>query len=195
MAAAIQLIAGLGNPGSQYENTRHNAGVWFLERLARRFQISLVPDPKHFGFVGRGRIAGEDVRLIFPTTYMNLSGQGVASLANFFKIPPEAILVVHDELDLPPGSARLKQGGSHGGHNGLKDIDARLGTRDYHRLRLGIGHPGDKHKVTGFVLGNPPEAEHKLIDAAIDESLAVIEDIVAGEQTRAMNRLHRFKAE
>ena len=194
MAEAIQLIAGLGNPGSQYENTRHNAGVWFLELLARRFQISLVPDPKHFGYVGRGRINGQDVRLIFPTTYINLSGQGVASLANFYKIPPEAILVVHDELDIPPGTARLKQAGSHGGHNGLKDIDARLGSKNYHRLRIGIGHPGDKNKVTGFVLGNPPEAERKLIDATIDEALAVIEDIVAGDMIKAQNRLHRFKA-
>lgn len=194
MAEPILLIAGLGNPGPQYENTRHNAGVWFLERLSRRFTIPLNPDPKHFGLTGRGRIAGQDVRLIFPTTYMNLSGQGVASLANFFKIPPASILVVHDELDIPPGQIRLKQGGGHGGHNGLKDIDARLGSRDYHRLRLGIGHPGDKNQVVGFVLGNPPEAERKLIDAAIEESLTVVEDIVAGDILKAQGRLHRFKA-
>ncbi|MBI2381480.1 MAG: aminoacyl-tRNA hydrolase [Gammaproteobacteria bacterium] len=194
MAKPVLLIAGLGNPGPQYENTRHNAGVWFLEALARRFNIALSADPKHFGLTGRGRIAGEDVRLIFPTTYMNLSGQGVASLANFFKIAPDQILVVHDELDIPPGSLRLKQGGSHGGHNGLKDIDARLGTRDYHRLRIGIGHPGDKSQVTGFVLGSPPEGERKLIEAAVDEALACVEDLVAGEHAKAQNRMHRFKA-
>lgn len=195
MADAISLIAGLGNPGSQYQNTRHNAGVWFLERLARRYAITLNADPRHFGITGRGRIAGQDVRLIFPTTFMNLSGQGVASLANFYKIPASAILVAHDELDIAPGTARLKQGGSHGGHNGLKDIDARLGTRDYHRLRIGIGHPGDKSKVTGFVLGNPPDAEQRLIDASIDEALAVIDDIIQGEMLKAQTRLHRFKAE
>ena len=151
---AIQLIVGLGNPGPEYEQTRHNAGALFVERLASAQRVSLTADKKYFGLTAKFSHQGNDVRLLIPTTYMNRSGQAVAALANFFRIKPEAILVAHDELDLPPGVAKLKRGGGHGGHNGLRDIIAQLGNQnDFHRLRLGIGHPGDAKLVSNFVLG------------------------------------------
>ena len=151
---AIQLIVGLGNPGPEYEQTRHNAGALFVERIASAQRVSLTADKKYFGLTAKFSHQGNDVRLLIPTTYMNRSGQAVAALANFFRIKPEAILVAHDELDLPPGVAKLKRGGGHGGHNGLRDIIAQLGNQnDFHRLRLGIGHPGDAKLVSNFVLG------------------------------------------
>jgi len=194
MADSIRLIVGLGNPGAEYEQTRHNAGAWVIERLARQEGISLSPDKKFFGLSGKGRINGQECYLLFPTTFMNRSGQAVAALANFYKISPTEILVVHDELDLPAGIAKFKTGGGHGGQNGLRDIIARLGNNNgFHRLRIGIGHPGDKSKVTGHVLGRASKAEQQSIDAAIDEAIRVLPDAIGGDLPKAMNRLHSFK--
>lgn len=192
---AIQLIVGLGNPGPEYEQTRHNAGALFVERVASAQGVNLAVDKKYFGLVGKFSHQGRDVRLLIPTTYMNRSGQSVAALANFFRIPPAAILVAHDELDVPPGTARLKLGGSHGGHNGLRDIIAQLGNQNsFYRLRLGIGHPGDKNLVSGFVLGRAPRSEQEKLEASIDFALGVLPDMLAGDWTKAMQKLHSQKA-
>ncbi|SFA70714.1 aminoacyl-tRNA hydrolase [Azotobacter beijerinckii] len=192
---AIQLIVGLGNPGPEYEQTRHNAGALFVERVASALGVNLAVDKKYFGLVGKFSHQGRDVRLLIPTTYMNRSGQSVAALANFFRIPPAAILVAHDELDMPPGTARLKLGGSHGGHNGLRDIIAQLGNQNsFYRLRLGIGHPGDKNLVSGFVLGRAPRSEQEKLEASIDFALGVLPDMLAGDWTKAMQKLHSQKA-
>jgi len=185
----VQLIVGLGNPGPEYAQTRHNAGQDLVEHLARQNQISLSSTPKFFGHSGRGNIAGREVRLLIPNTYMNRSGQAVAALAQFYRIPPEAILVAHDELDLQPGIARFKFSGGHGGHNGLRDIIAALGN-DFARLRLGIGHPGNAKMVSDYVLKKAPQAENDLIHQGIERSLAVIHDIVSGDWGRAMRQLH-----
>lgn len=191
----IQLIVGLGNPGAEYENTRHNAGAIFVEMLARRHSASLRSDKKFLGELGQATIAGHTVRLLIPTTYMNLSGQSVGALANFYKIPPESILVAHDELDIPPGSARYKQGGGHGGHNGLKDIIAKLSnSRDFVRLRIGIGHPGHSKQVVNFVLSKPPQQEQELIDDAIDMAIDTIPEALTGSWSAAIQQLHSFKA-
>lgn len=194
MSDSIQLIVGLGNPGAEYEHTRHNAGAWLVERLARSERINLIPERKFHGLYGKGRIGGQDCWLLIPTTFMNLSGQAVQALANFYKLTPEQILVVHDELDLPAGQARFKLGGGHGGQNGLRDIISKLGNnQNFHRLRIGIGHPGDKSKVTGHVLGKPTAAEQKLMDDVITEALHVLPQAVSGDLAKAMNRLHSFK--
>ncbi len=193
--SAIKLIVGLANPGSQYQDTRHNAGAWFVEQLARSYQIPLNSDSKHFGFTGRGLINSRDVRLLIPTTYMNLSGKAIASIAQFYKIEPEEILVAHDELDIAPGEIRLKKGGGHGGHNGLRDTIAKLGNnKNFYRLRVGIGHPGDKSQVTGFVLGKPPAKERNNIESAIDEAIRSIDDILSGNHDKAMQYLHSLKS-
>ena len=195
MKDGIELIVGLGNPGRQYEDTRHNAGAWFVERLARQHGTSLSNDPKYNALTGRATIDGQDVRLLIPTTFMNVSGQAVAPFANFFKIPPERILVAHDALDLPPGVAKLKQGGGHGGHNGRRDIISKLGNnKNFARLRIGIGHPGSADQVSGFVLGKAPAKEQQLIDDAIDEALRVAPDLLGGQANKAMNRLHSYNA-
>ena len=195
MTQPIQLIVGLGNPGPEYANTRHNAGAWYVASLAERYNGSLREDPKYFGLTGRIQINGQDVRLLIPTTFMNLSGKSVVALAKFFQIPPESILVAHDELDLPPGVAKFKQGGGHGGHNGLKDIINKLGNNNqFHRLRLGIGHPGTKEQVVGFVLTKAPKAEQQLIDEALDEAVRATDILFTNDMTKAMNRLHSFKA-
>jgi len=192
---AIQLIVGLGNPGPEYEQTRHNAGALFVERLASAQGINLSADKKYFGLTGKFSHQGRDVRLLIPTTYMNRSGQSVAALANFFRIPPAAILVAHDELDMPPGIAKLKLGGGHGGHNGLRDIIAQLGNQNsFYRLRLGIGHPGDKNLVSGFVLGRAPRSEQEKLEASIDFALDVLPEMLAGDWTKAMQKLHSQKA-
>lgn len=192
---AVQLIVGLGNPGPEYDQTRHNAGALFVERLADRERVNLALDKKYFGLVGKFSHQGRDVRLLIPTTYMNRSGQAVAALANFFRIAPDAILVAHDELDMPPGVAKLKQGGGHGGHNGLRDIIAQLGNQNnFHRLRLGIGHPGHSSMVSNFVLGRAPRSEQELLDASIDFALGVLPEILAGDWTVAMRKLHSQKA-
>ena len=192
---AIQLIVGLGNPGPEYDQTRHNAGALFVERVAAQMGAALNADKKYFGLTGKFSHQGRDVRLLIPTTYMNRSGQSVAALANFFRIPPAAILVAHDELDMLPGTARLKVGGGHGGHNGLRDIIAQLGNQNsFHRLRLGIGHPGDKNLVSGFVLGRAPRSEQEKLEASIDFALGVLPEMLAGDWTKAMQQLHSQKA-
>ncbi len=191
----IKLIVGLANPGPQYQETRHNAGAWFVEELAKSYQIPLSEDNKYYGLTGRGLIAQQDVRLLIPTTFMNLSGKSVLAMAQFFKLEPTEILVAHDELDINPGEIRLKKDGSHGGHNGLRDIISKLGNRkDFYRLRVGIGHPGDKSQVTGFVLGKPSAKERDNIDTAIYEAVRSIDDIVTGKHDKAMQYLHSLKA-
>lgn len=193
--SSIKLIVGLANPGAEYAQTRHNAGAWYVDLLAQRHNQPLKEESKFFGYTTRLNLAGNDVRLLVPTTFMNLSGKAVGALATFYRILPEEILVAHDELDLPPGVAKLKLGGSNGGHNGLKDIQSKLGNNpNFYRLRIGIGHPGDKNKVVGFVLGKPPASEQTLIDDAIDESLRCTEILLKEGMTKAMNRLHAFKA-
>lgn len=187
----IQLIVGLGNPGSEYQRTRHNAGQDFVEDFARALGVSLVPDSKYFGLTARANYQGRDLRLLVPTTYMNRSGQAVGALANFFKIDPSAILVAHDELDLAPGVARFKQGGGHGGHNGLRDIIAALGNNpNFPRLRLGIGHPGSAAMVANFVLKRAPASEQELIDDAIARAVKYVPDALTGDWNTAMKNLH-----
>ena len=196
VTSEIKLIVGLGNPGPEYAKTRHNAGAWYVEQLARWHNVSLREEPKFFGHTARILVEGQDVRLLIPNTYMNLSGKAVAALARFYQIEPEAMLVAHDELDLPPGIAKFKQGGGHGGHNGLKDIIAKMGNNNnFFRLRLGIGHPGSKEQVAGFVLTKAPSSEQSLIEAALDESLRATDILFKQDMTKAMNRLHSFKAE
>lgn len=190
----IKLIVGLANPGNEYAVTRHNAGAWFVDQLAEQYHQSLKNDPKFFGYSSRITIYGHDVRLLVPTTFMNLSGKAVQAMVTFYQIKPEEILVAHDELDLNPGIAKFKFGGSHGGHNGLKDIANKLGNNlNFYRLRIGIGHPGDKNKVVGFVLNKPSKAEQKLIDKAIDESVRCTDVLLSDGIETAMNRLHALK--
>lgn len=189
------LIVGLGNPGPEYDQTRHNAGARFVERLAEEKHVTLVPERKYVGLVGKFSHQGRDIRLLIPTTYMNRSGQAVAALANFFRIPVDAILVAHDELDMPPGVAKLKQGGGHGGHNGLRDIIAQMGNqKDFHRLRLGIGHPGHASLVSNYVLSRAPRSEQELLDNSIDFALGVLPQILDGDWSQAMQKLHSQKA-
>lgn len=192
---AIKLIAGLGNPGSEYRGTRHNAGADFVEALARQCGTSLQTESKFHGLTGRITLSGHDLRLLIPTTFMNCSGKAVAAMAGFFKIAPENILIAYDELDIPAGSARFKQGGGLGGHNGLRDIVPALGNnQDFHRLRIGIGHPGHASKVTGYVLNAPSQADREYIDASIDEAIAALPLLLDGDSTKAMTRLHSFSA-
>ncbi|MDF3030376.1 MAG: peptidyl-tRNA hydrolase [Moraxellaceae bacterium] len=193
--SGLKLIVGLGNPGPEYAATRHNAGQWFVERLADKYGIRLANEPKYHGFTGRGSVQGQDLRLLVPTTYMNLSGQSVSALATFFKILPDEILVAHDELDLPPGTVRLKTGGGHGGHNGLRSIIGTLANQNgFHRLRIGIGHPGTAKDVSGFVLTKAPQKEQELIERALDEAVSLSDEMVAGRIALAMNKLNGFKA-
>ena len=186
----IKLLVGLGNPGAEYEDTRHNAGFWWVDRAARELKVPLVPEKPWFGLAARAAGPAGPVWLLEPMTYMNLSGKAVGALARFYKIAPAEILVVHDELDLPPGEKRLKLGGSHAGHNGLKDIHAALGTADYWRLRIGIGHPGVRAEVVNWVLRKPPAAERDAIHAAIDTSLACLPLLLAGEMERATMKIN-----
>lgn len=190
MASRIQLIVGLGNPGAQYEQTRHNAGFWFVEAVARHLGGSFRSESKFHGEACKLRLGGEELWLLKPMTFMNRSGQAVAALSRFYKIAPDAILVAHDELDLPPGDIRLKTGGGHGGHNGLRDTIAQLGTRDFQRLRIGIGHPGHSSQVTGYVLGKAPSNDRIEMERAIDRALDALPLAVSGEMQKAMNRLH-----
>ncbi|MEH6577253.1 MAG: aminoacyl-tRNA hydrolase [Amphritea sp.] len=195
MKDRIQLIVGLGNPGQQYHKTRHNAGAELVEQLAARHLSPLKTDSKFHGLYAKITLNNQPVHLLIPNTFMNLSGQAVAALANFYKIPAESILVAHDELDLPPGVARFKQGGGHGGHNGLRDIISRMGNnKNFYRLRLGIGHPGSASQVSGFVLKKAPVSERELTLAAIDEALRVLDQATNGDWHKAMNTLHTFKA-
>ena len=169
MQSSLRLVVGLGNPGADYSETRHNAGFWFCERLARELGVGFAKETRYHGWVANARSAG--IWLLMPATFMNRSGQAVQALAHFYRIEPSEMLVVHDELDLPPGQMRLKFGGGLGGHNGLKDITSHLGTQDYWRLRLGIGHPGDRNEVVNYVLKPPRKEEAEDIDAAIDRAL------------------------
>ncbi|KGM39431.1 peptidyl-tRNA hydrolase [Aquabacterium sp. NJ1] len=186
----IRLFVGLGNPGPEYEDTRHNAGFWFIDDLARRLGVTLLPDRAYHGLVARANTPQGPVWLLQPQTYMNLSGKSVAALARFFKITPEEVLVVHDELDLLPGQVKLKKGGGHGGHNGLRDIHTQLGTPDYWRLRLGIGHPGVKHEVANFVLRKPPQSEREAIFKCISQSLDAVDAMLAGDMNKAVTVVH-----
>lgn len=187
---SIKLIVGLGNPGTEYEHTRHNAGFWFLDELAWQWKAAWKHEKKYFGHTARVSRPEGEVWLLKPDTCMNLSGKAVAALAQFYKIRPEEILVVHDELDIPCGQIRFKLGGGNGGHNGLKDIQAKLGTPNFYRLRLGIGHPGDRNLVVGFVLSKPPASERQLIDNAIAKSLQAMPDIMAGDLEKTVRHLH-----
>jgi PTH1 family peptidyl-tRNA hydrolase len=186
----IRLLVGLGNPGVQYEGTRHNAGFWWVEAAARKLGVTLAPQRSYFGLGVKAATASGPVWLLEPMTYMNLSGKSVAALARFFKIEPQEILVVHDELDLMPGQMKLKLGGGPAGHNGLKDIHAQLGSPDYWRLRLGIGHPGVKAEVVDYVLRRPPPEQRELIEQGIARSVAVLDDLLRGDMERAMMTLH-----
>ena len=190
----IKLIVGLGNPGDKYTDTRHNAGEWLIERLARRFNVSLNPESKFFGKTARTLVNGKEIRLLVPTTFMNLSGKAVGALASFYRIKPEEILVIHDELDLPPGTAKLKQGGGHGGHNGLKDIVAQLSNNNnFYRLRIGIGHPGHRDLVAGYVLNKPSPADRDALEKVLDEATDCVEMIFKDGMVKATNRLNSFK--
>jgi PTH1 family peptidyl-tRNA hydrolase len=183
-----KLVVGLGNPGAEYSETRHNAGFWFCERLARELGVSFSKEARFHGFAANARNDG--VWLLMPQTFMNRSGQSVAALARFYRIEPAEILVVHDELDIPPGQLRLKFGGGLGGHNGLKDITAHLGTQDFWRLRIGIGHPGDRNEVVNFVLKRPGRAESDLIDESLDRALSAWPLMARGEWNAATQRLN-----
>lgn len=192
---AVQLIVGLGNPGPEYDQTRHNAGAFFVERLASAYGVNLSFDKKYSGLTGKFNHQGRDIRLLIPTTYMNRSGQAVAALANFFRIKPEDILVAHDELDMPPGVCKLKLGGGHGGHNGLRDIIACLANqKNFYRLRIGIGHPGHSSQVSNYVLGRAPRSEQELTHTSIEYALGVLPDLLDGNFSRAMQQLHSQKA-
>jgi len=185
----IKLIVGLGNPGPQYEATRHNAGFWWVDQVCAETGSKLNLEAKFFGHAGKLNGASE-AWLLKPTTFMNVSGRAVGAIAKFYKIAPEDILVIHDELDLPPGTTKLKKGGGHGGHNGLKDIAAQLGTPDFWRLRIGIGHPGDKSQVANFVLHAPTRDEQSLIEQNIDQSTTLLPLLLQGKFEEAMLKLH-----
>jgi peptidyl-tRNA hydrolase, PTH1 family len=193
----IRLVVGLGNPGKDYERTRHNAGFWLLERFASQSGVALRKDGKYQALVGRLGAAGgkQGAWLVLPQGFMNASGHAVQMLAGFFKIPAAEILVIHDELDFAPGVAKIKQGGGIAGHNGLRDISHRLGTHDYWRLRLGIGHPGDKSVVADYVLNKPSAEDREAIDGAIGRGIEVLPLCLAGDMQGAMQKLHSFEKE
>ena len=190
----IKLFVGLGNPGTEYEATRHNAGFWWTEALARELKVTLTLDKNYYGRVARTTVNGRNVWLLQPMTFMNLSGKAVAALARFFKIAPEEILVAHDEIDIVPGQAKLKFGGSHAGHNGLRDIHAQLGTGDYWRLRLGVGHPGVKAEVVNWVLKKPAQEHREAIEDSIARALKAVPELLAGEMEKATMLIHTSMA-
>jgi len=189
----IKLFVGLGNPGPEYEATRHNVGAWWVDALAQELKITLAADRGYHGLVARTTVHGRTIWLLEPRTFMNLSGRSVAALARFFKIEAEEMLVVHDELDLVPGQAKLKFGGSHAGHNGLRDIHAQLGTGDYWRLRLGIGHPGVKEEVVNWVLRRPIVDQRSAIEECIERTLKAVPAMLAGEMDKATLLVHTSK--
>ncbi len=193
MATMIKLFVGLGNPGPEYEATRHNAGFWWIDALARELKVSLVPERAYQARIARASIHGQTVWLMQPQTFMNLSGRPVSALARFYKIAPENILIVHDELDILPGQAKLKFGGGHAGHNGLRDIHAQLGSADYWRLRLGIGHPGVKAEVVHWVLKKPPAEQREAISETIERTLKAVPAMLAGEMEKATLLIHTNK--
>lgn len=187
----IKLIVGLANPTAEYAQTRHNAGAWYVKQLSERYRLSLKKERPFFGYTGRLTIADHNILLMIPDVFMNLSGTAVSAMTRFYKILPEQLLVAHDELDFLPGQARFKTGGGNAGHNGLKDIQKKLGNNgEFHRLRIGIGHPGDSSKVVGFVLGKPSISEKKLIDQAIHECLIFTEILFNEDITKAVHHLH-----
>ncbi len=186
----IKLFVGLGNPGAEYEATRHNAGFWWTDALSREMKVQLALDKNYHGRVARTTIGGQTVWLLEPMTFMNVSGKSVAALARFFKIAPEEILVAHDELDIIPGQAKLKFGGSHAGHNGLRDIHAQLGTGDYWRLRIGVGHPGDKAEVINWVLKKPSQEHRVAIEDSIGRAIKAVPALLAGEMEKATMMIH-----
>jgi peptidyl-tRNA hydrolase, PTH1 family len=186
----IRLFVGLGNPGTEYEDTRHNAGFWYIDQLARKLGVHLSMDRAYHGLVGRVQIKGESIWLLQPQTYMNLSGKSVGSLARFFKITPDQVLVAHDELDVLPGQVKVKRGGGHAGHNGLRDIHAQLGSPDYWRLRFGIGHPGDRAEVAAYVLRKPPMSERELIEQSIDKAISATDALLTGDMAKATAAIH-----
>ncbi|MDA9296243.1 aminoacyl-tRNA hydrolase [Porticoccaceae bacterium] len=191
METPVELIVGLGNPGSNYDRTRHNAGADLVLELAKSYQVTMKHESKFFGDTAKINIDGRDVRLLIPTTFMNRSGQSVAALARFYQVPVEAILVVHDELDISPGAARFKKGGGHGGHNGLRDIVQSLGNnKSFARLRIGIGHPGDARQVADYVLKKASPTDQQLISNSIDDALRTLPLAVSGQWERAMTALH-----
>ncbi|MFN3885052.1 MAG: aminoacyl-tRNA hydrolase [Rhodocyclaceae bacterium] len=190
MQPALRLVVGLGNPGPEYSETRHNAGFWFCERLGAELGVSFAREARFHGLVAKCRLASADLFLLLPQTFMNRSGQSVRALAHFYRIQPAEILVVHDELDIPPGQLRLKFGGGLGGHNGLKDIVSHLGTQDFWRLRIGIGHPGDRNEVIDYVLKPPRKEEAAKIDAALDRALAAWPWLAKGDFNAAMQKIN-----
>lgn len=191
MASGILVIAGLGNPGARYQETRHNAGFWFVERVAAAHGVDFRSVPRVFGEVAELRLGSTLVRLLKPATFMNESGRSVAALARYYSVPAAAVLVAHDEIDLPAGTVRLKRGGGHGGHNGLRDVVAQFGGPAFARLRIGVGHPGDKEQVIGYVLSRPGAQERTLIDEAVARAAARVDDMVAKGLEQVMNDLHR----
>lgn len=186
----LKVIVGLGNPGSKYTETRHNAGFWFVDEIARKYHAMLRPEKKFHGEVAKISLEGQDIWLLKPDTFMNRSGLAVKSLLSFYRISAEQLLVAHDEIDLPPGTTKLKTGGGHGGHNGLRDIISQLGTKDFHRLRIGVDHPGSKDLVVDYVLHNASRDERSLIDADIDKAVSVLPLLAAGTFEQAMQILH-----
>ncbi len=188
----LTLMIGLGNPGQQYAQTRHNAGFWFVSQVATQFNIELSADKKFNGLTGRGRIFDRDVRLLLPLTFMNKSGQSVVPMVNFYGITPNEVLIAHDELDIPVGAIKLKTGGGHGGHNGLRDITPHLGN-DFHRLRIGIGHPGHKSKVSGHVLSKPSIDDQMAIEAALEAAMSALPLLVTGDFEKARSQINGFK--
>lgn len=188
---SIRAIVGLGNPGPRYDSTRHNAGFWFVDELARRWSVTFRTDSKLGGEVASCGVGLDKVLLLKPSSFMNRSGGPVRALLHYYKFTPDQLLVAYDELDLPPGTARLKSGGGHGGHNGLRDLFVQLPATNFLRLRLGIGHPGHKSRVSSYVLSRPTREDEQAVTAAIDRSLDVIDDLINGRLERAMNELHR----
>ena len=192
--STVSAIIGLRNPGAQYADTRHNAGAWMVELLAKQAGISLRSERKFLGDYAKIELDGHTVHLLLPSTFMNCSGQSVSLLTKFFKLSPEQLLVAHDELDIPPGQARFKQGGGHGGHNGLRDIISALGNnRSFHRLRIGIGHPGDASRVVNYVLGSPAKSDRIAIDSAVEAAVDALPLALSGDWAKAMNRLHAVR--
>ncbi|AVP58586.1 aminoacyl-tRNA hydrolase [Pulveribacter suum] len=189
----IRLFVGLGNPGPEYEGTRHNAGFQWVDEVARQLKVTLVPERSYWGLAARASVQGTNVWLLKPQTYMNLSGKSVAALARFFKIAPDEVLVAHDELDFEPGTTRLKKGGSHGGHNGLRDIHAQLGSPDYWRLRIGIGHPGVKSEVVHWVLKRPAQPERECIEDSLQHTLKALPVLLSGDMEKAVQQINTVK--
>jgi PTH1 family peptidyl-tRNA hydrolase len=187
---AVRLIVGLGNPGAEYQDTRHNAGFWFVDRVAQTGSAVFRHESRFHGEVARVLLEGQDLWLLKPSTYMNDSGRAVAAMAHFYRVAPEQILVVHDELDLPPGGVKLKKGGGAAGHNGLKDLLLALDSPDFWRLRIGIGHPGQRHQVVDYVLHRPAKAEQEAIDTALERARNVLPLLVRGQAEAALMNLH-----